>query len=97
MKHFVLYKLLSNAKHSFISLKACVANLLEALDSMTEAMSNGYPVDIIFTDFVNAFDRKQRVVKGEHKTEWKDVTSEELRGSVLGPLLFVLSMTYLKI
>ena len=34
-----------------------VTNLLEALDSMTEAMNNGYPVDIIFTDFAKAFDK----------------------------------------
>ena len=57
MNHCVLHKLISNAQHGFVSHKACVTNLLEALDIMTEAMNNGYPVDIIFTDFDKAFDK----------------------------------------
>ena len=34
-----------------------MTNLLEALDIMTEAMNNGFPVDIVFTDFAKAFDK----------------------------------------
>ena len=36
--------------------KACINNLLETLDEITEALSRGFAVDLVFLDFAKAFD-----------------------------------------
>ena len=37
--------------------RSCSTNLLETLDLITHALSNGYPVDVVYTDFAKAFDK----------------------------------------
>jgi ribonuclease P/MRP protein subunit RPP40 len=36
--------------------KSCTTNLLEYLDILTDAIHNGIPVDVLYTDFKKAFD-----------------------------------------
>ena len=48
--------LLANEQHGFVPGKGCVSNLLETLDFVTKALSDGHPIDIIYLDFLKAFD-----------------------------------------
>jgi hypothetical protein len=49
-------KLLSPSQHGFVKGRACVTNLLETVDYLTDEMSKKNSVDIIFLDFAKAFD-----------------------------------------
>jgi hypothetical protein len=57
MKHCISRGIISKSQHGFVFKKACITNLLESLDLMTEAMHEGYATDVIFTDFAKAFDK----------------------------------------
>ena len=37
--------------------KACITNLLETLDIITNAVNKGYSVDLLLLDFAKAFDK----------------------------------------
>ncbi len=56
MKHLIDNKLISTEQHGFVKNKSCVTNLLETLDLITQALEDGFPIDIIFLDFAKAFD-----------------------------------------
>ena len=47
---------LSPFQHGFISMRSCSTNLLATLDSWTEMLDSGTPVDAIYLDFSKAFD-----------------------------------------
>ena len=47
---------LSSVQHGFISMRSCTTNLLATLDSWTEMLDSGAPVDAIYLDFSKAFD-----------------------------------------
>jgi hypothetical protein len=49
--------LINKAQHGFLKGKSCSSNLLETRDILTEAISQGLAVDVIYTDFSKAFDR----------------------------------------
>ena len=48
--------LLSTHQHGFIQHRSCLTNLLEAMESWTESLDNGYGVDAMFLDYRKAFD-----------------------------------------
>ena len=51
-----------------------------------------YGIDGLLVKWIEPFliGRKQRVLIGDHSSEWEDVTSSVPQGSVLGPLLFTI-------
>ncbi len=48
--------LLSSKQHGFVKKKNCTTNLLESIDMITNHLSKGEPVDVLYTDFQKAFD-----------------------------------------
>ena len=48
--------LISKAQHGFVSKKSCTTNLLETLDIVTRSLSQGLAVDVLYLDFLKAFD-----------------------------------------
>ncbi|HSN66110.1 MAG TPA: reverse transcriptase family protein [Fusibacter sp.] len=50
-------KLLTSAQHGFVPGRSCTTNLLETVDFISENMSLGYLVVVIFLDFAKAFDK----------------------------------------
>ena len=57
LKHCINKILLSDAQHGFVPNKSCTTNLLESLDMMTKTLDNKIEMDLIFLDFVKAFDK----------------------------------------
>jgi hypothetical protein len=55
MKYLQLNKLIVSSQHGFVQNKACVTNLLETLDIITNAVNKGHSVDLILLDFAKAF------------------------------------------
>jgi hypothetical protein len=56
MAHLIENNLIYKGQHGFVPGKACTTNLLETLDTITDAMSKGYLVILILLDFAKAFD-----------------------------------------
>ena len=57
LKHLLDNNLISEAQHGFMPFRSCSTNLLEYLDIISDALSKGYPVDVVYTDFAKAFDK----------------------------------------
>jgi hypothetical protein len=57
MKYMQLKRLIDPGQHGFVPNKACVTNLLETLDIITDAVKNGKSVDLVLLDFAKAFDK----------------------------------------
>ncbi|XP_012566644.1 uncharacterized protein LOC105850769 [Hydra vulgaris] len=104
IKHCIVNNLITKDQHG------CATNLLETRDILTNAISECYAIDLIYTDFAKAFDkvshkrllhklksycvcrtllewidnwqanRQQRVTIGNHKSDWKKVTSDVPQG-----------------
>lgn len=55
--HMTQNKLFNDAQHGFIAGRSCVTQLLEFLEDVTEALDNGFEVDVIYLDFAKAFDK----------------------------------------
>ena len=56
MQHLLANKLIISEQHGFVPKKSCCTNLLETMDLITQAIEDGYPINIIFLDFAKAFD-----------------------------------------
>jgi len=48
--------LFSKHQHGFTKKRACLTNLFETIEEWTEAIENGYGLDILFLDYQKAFD-----------------------------------------
>jgi hypothetical protein len=56
MQYLLSNSLLASQQHGFVPKKACVTNLLEAVDIVTSELASGRPVDLVYLDFAKAFD-----------------------------------------
>jgi len=75
MEHLVKNSLISEEQHGFVPRKNCITNLLETLDFISDALSNGHSVDEVMLDLSKAFDLvpHKRLV---HKIKGYGVTNE---------------------
>ena len=56
MLHLEANNLLSPHQHGFRPARSCTTQLLEAMDSWTQVMEEGQPLDVVYLDFQKAFD-----------------------------------------
>ena len=56
-----LNKLISIEQHGYVPSKACVSNLLECLDMTTNAQHKHRKLEILYTDFMKAFDKVSHI------------------------------------
>ena len=59
MDHMEQNNLFSPYQHGFIPGKSCIIQLLEILEEITDALDQGYDIDIIYVDYTKAFDKIQ--------------------------------------
>ena len=57
MDFLVRQKLLNPSQHGFLKVRSCLTNMLCFLEEITKWIDEGSPVDIIYLDFQNAFDK----------------------------------------
>ena len=55
MNHLLVNEIITRDQHGFVPKKSCCTNLLETMDILTQAIEDGYLIDIIL-DFAKAFD-----------------------------------------
>ena len=102
VKHMIRNKLFSMQQFGFIKGRSMVLQLLNVIDPWTKALHKGESIDVVYLDFMKAFDtihHKRLIdkfklpclvnVNGTH-SEWANITSDIPQGSVLGLILFVL-------
>ena len=53
----VKHKLINPSQHGFLKARSCLTNLLCFFEEITKWLDEGSPVDIIYLDFQNAFDK----------------------------------------
>ena len=77
--HLEVNKLISIEQHGFVASKASVTNLLECQDLTTIALHKHKELDVLYTDFMKAFDKvshRKLIHKlkaygfGEKLTDW---------------------------
>src|SRR5260221_11311077 len=57
INHLNKNNLINSSQHGFTERKSCLTNLLEFLDSVTNCVDQGHPVDVIYLDLQKAFDK----------------------------------------
>ena len=50
INHINVNNLLIESQHGFISKRSCLTNLLQFIETVTDYVDQGYPVDVIFID-----------------------------------------------
>ena len=56
VEHLLKFKLVRDTQHGFQSGKSCFTNLLMFLEEITKLLDEGIPVDVLYMDFMKAFD-----------------------------------------
>ena len=56
LKHLTDNDLLSDVQHGFVPRRSCTTQLLQILDKWTDIINQGGVIDVIYLDFVKAFD-----------------------------------------
>ena len=63
--HLVKYlkdnNILLNKQYGFLLGQSAVLQLLNVLDQSTEAIDNGFSIDVIYCDFMKAFDKVKHI------------------------------------
>ena len=57
MDFLIKHKLINPSQHGFLKAKSCLTNLLCFLEEITKWVDDGSPVDVIYLDFQEAFDK----------------------------------------
>jgi hypothetical protein len=57
MSHLLDHKLITDEQHGFVMKKSCLSNLLETIDTISDALNNGLTSIVVFMDFAKAFDK----------------------------------------
>ena len=57
IEHLNKYRLIKDSQHGFTSKRSCLTNLLLFLETVTDYIDKGYPVDALYLDFQKAFDK----------------------------------------
>ncbi|CAF0772247.1 unnamed protein product, partial [Brachionus calyciflorus] len=94
LDYFIINKLICKEQHGFVPRKCYTTNLLEELDIITLALSEGKIIDVIYTDYSKAFDKvnhkklihklEKYGIKGAVLNWIKDFLSNGLQRVVLG-------------
>ena len=56
-RHLETNKLISIERHGFVSSKACVTNLLERQDLVTNSLHKHRKIDVLYADFMEVHDK----------------------------------------
>ena len=56
MKHLQENDIITEEQHGFVEKRSCITQLLEVMDIWTEIVDEGGSLDIVYTDFMKAFD-----------------------------------------
>ena len=61
----IKHKLINPSQHGFLKAKSCLTNLLCFLEEIAKRVDDGSPVDIIYLDFLKAFEKAphQRLIR----------------------------------
>ena len=51
------HTLINTSQHGFLKARSCLTNLLCFLEEITKWVDDGSPVDVVYLDFQNAFDK----------------------------------------
>ena len=57
IEHLEKHTLVRDSQHGFVRNKSCLTNLLVFVEEVSNYLDSGYPVDVIYLDFLKAFDK----------------------------------------
>lgn len=77
MAHMKRHNLISNKQYGFITGRSTMLQLIQVLDKWTEAIDEGEAVDVVYCDFMKAFD------KVSHKRLLSKVEGYRIEGNIL--------------